>query len=107
MSKIKTGDKVKVLSGKDRGKTGKVIQVLVNKQKGRFFVVVEGVNVLKKHVRTKQRGQKGQIIQLPAPIDISNVMVIDPKSGKPTRVGFTIEGKEKKRVAKRSGEYID
>lgn len=105
--KIKTGDKVKVLSGKNRGKTGKVIQVLTKQKTGERYVVVEGVNILKKHLRPRQRGQKGQIIELPAPINISKVMLLDPKSGKPTRVGFKFEGKEKKRLAKRSGEYID
>ncbi|MFA4830948.1 MAG: 50S ribosomal protein L24 [Patescibacteria group bacterium] len=105
--KIKTGDKIKVLSGKERGKTGKVIQVLTNKNTNRRYAVVEGINILKKHLRPRQRGQKGQTIELSAPIDISNVMLIDPKSGKPTRVGFVIEGEDKKRVAKRSGEFID
>jgi len=105
--KIKTGDKVKVLSGKDKGKTGKVVQVLFNDQKNQYFVVVEGVNVLKKHLRAGRKGEKGQIIELPAPLNISNVMLIDAKSGKTTRVGYKIEGKVKKRIAKISGEYID
>lgn len=105
--KIKTGDKVKVLKGKDNGKTGKVIQIFVNEAKGQTYVVVENVNILKKNMRPRKEGEKGQIIELPAPINISNVMVIDPKSNKPTRVGYKIEGKEKKRVAKVSGEYID
>ena len=105
--KIKTGDNVKILSGKDRGKTGKVIQTFFHKQKKRWFVVVEGANMLKKHLRTRQRGEKGQIVELAAPLDASNVMLIDPKTKKPTRVGITKEGKDKKRVAKKSGEYID
>lgn len=105
--KIKTGDKVKVLSGKSRGKTGKVIQVLENKQKRQFYVVVEGANLLKKHLRPKKQGEKGRTIELPAPMHISKVMLIDPKSGKPTRVGFKQEGNEKKRVAKVSGEFVD
>jgi len=104
--KIKTGDKVKVLSGKDRGKTGKVIQVLKDKKSGRVMVVVEGVNKLKKHMRAQQ-GNKGQVIELSAPINASNVMVIDPSSGKPSRVGYQIEGSAKKRIAKKSGEFID
>lgn len=105
--KIKTGDKVKVLTGKDRGKTGKVIQVLQNKRTEQFFVVVEDVNMLKKHMRPQRRGDKGQVIELPAPIHISNVMLLDPSSSKTTRVGYKKEGKEKKRVAKVSGEFID
>ncbi len=105
--KIKTGDKVKVIKGKDAGKEGKVVQVLKNKESGRYYVVVEGVNILKKHMRPRRQGDKGQVIELPAPLSISNVMVIDPKSGKPTRVGFKKEGDEKKRVAKVSGEFIE
>lgn len=105
--KIKTGDKVKVLSGKDRGKTGKVVQVLQNKKNGQSYVVVESVNILKKHMRSGRRGEKGQIIELPAPIHMSNVILIDSKSGKPSRVGYRQEGNEKKRVAKVSGEFID
>lgn len=100
--KIKTGDKVKILKGKDAGKTGKVIQVLTGE-----YVVVEGANILKKHMRARRQGEKGQMIELPAPIRIGNVMLIDPKSGKPTRVGFKKEGNEKKRVAKVSGEFIE
>ncbi|MBU0597320.1 50S ribosomal protein L24 [Patescibacteria group bacterium] len=105
--KIKTSDKVKVLSGKDRGKTGKVIQVLTNKKNNRKFLVVEGINILKKHMRTRQKGQKGQTIELPAPIDMSNVMLIDPKTGKTTRVAYKKEGNDKKRISKKSGEFID
>jgi len=105
--KIKTGDKVKVLSGKNRGKEGKVIQVLWNKKNDKTYVVVEGVNLLKKSIRARRQGEKGQIIELPAPLHISKVMVIDPKSGKATRVGYKKEGEVKKRVAKVSGEYIE
>lgn len=105
--KIKTGDNVKVLSGKDKGKTGKVVQVLVNKSTLQSFVVIEGVNILKKHLRAGGKQQKGQIIELPAPIHVSNVMLIDPKSGKPTRVGYKKEGDTKKRVARVSNEFID
>lgn len=104
--KIKKGDNVKVLSGKDRGKTGKVIQVLKDKQTKRVYVVVEGLNILKKHLKTRDKSQKGQTIELPAPMDASNVQLIDPKSKKPTRVGYTKDGDEKKRVAKKSGEVI-
>ncbi len=105
--KIKTGDNVKVLSGKDRGKTGKVIQVLYNKKTRKHYVVVDGINILKKHMRTQRRGEGGQIIELPAPIHISSVMLIDPSSNKPTRVGYKKEGSDKKRVARVSDEFID
>lgn len=103
--KIKAGDNVKILSGKDRGKVAKVIQVMFNKKKKEHYVVVEGVNLLKKHVRAG-RGQKGQIIELPAPIHMSNVMVVESGTSKPTRVGFKIEGKDKKRVSKKTSEFI-
>jgi len=105
--KIKTGDKVKILTGKDKNKTGKVIQILHDKKTTQTFVVVEDVNVLKKHMKARRQGEKGQIIELPAPLNISNVMLIDPKSGKPSRVGYKTEGKEKKRVAKKSGEFLN
>ena len=105
--KIKTGDKVKVLKGKDNGKIGKVIQIFKDDTKGQTYVVVENVNLLKKNMRPRKEGERGQIIELPAPINISNVMLIDPKSNKPTRVGYKVEGTDKKRVAKVSGEYID
>ncbi|MBI2436712.1 MAG: 50S ribosomal protein L24 [Candidatus Magasanikbacteria bacterium] len=105
--KIKIGDNVQVLSGKDRGKTGKVVQVLINKHTAQSYVVIEGVNILKKHLRAGQKQQKGQIISLPAPIHVSNVMLIDPKSGKATRVGYKKEGDTKKRIAQVSNEFID
>lgn len=105
--KIKTGDNVKVLSGKDRGKTGKVIQILKNKKNKQTFAVVEDVNILKKHMKPQKRGEQGRVIELPAPIHISNVMLIDSSSEKPTRVGYKKEGSKKMRVAKVSGEYID
>lgn len=105
--KIKTGDKVKVLTGKDSGKTGKVIQILKNKKNNQTLVVVEGVNLLKKHMRARRQGEKGQVIELPAPLHVSSVMLLDPKSGKATRVGFKQEGNTKKRIAKVSGEFVD
>lgn len=109
--KIKKGDNVKILSGRDRNKTGKVIQVLDMAERG-MYVVVEGLNQLKKHMRSNRAAaagsakQAGQVIELPSPLHISKVMLIDPKSNKPTRVGFVTEGTEKKRVAKVSKEII-
>ncbi|MCB9798339.1 50S ribosomal protein L24 [Candidatus Nomurabacteria bacterium] len=105
--KIKTGDNVKILAGKERGKTGKVIQVIEHIKKQRTFVVVEGLNTIKKHIRTRKAGEKGQVIELSGPIDASNVMLIDPKSNKPTRVGLKKDGDKKLRVAKRTGESIE
>jgi len=76
--RIKKGDKVLVISGKDRGRTGKVIKALPKERR----VVIEGVNLIKKHIRTRRQGQKGQIIQLPAPLDVSNVKLLCPKCNK-------------------------
>ena len=84
--KIRTGDKVKILSGKDQGKTGKVLQVCLNENK----VVVEGLNLMIKHQRPKKQGEKGQRIQFPAPINSSKVALICPKCGQNSRVGFKI-----------------
>ncbi len=101
-AKIKKGDKVVVLAGKDRGKDGEVIQVLPQEDR----VVVRGVNLVKKHQRQTQREQGG-VITREAPLHISNVALADPSTGKPTRVGFRIEDGKKVRVAKASGEVID
>ena len=100
---FKTGDKVVVISGKDKGKEGKITTVLRKDNK----VVVEGVNVVKKHV--KPNGQnKGSIVEVEAPIHASNVMIIDPKTGKRTRIGHTIDKKGNKiRVSKKSNESLN
>jgi len=83
--KIKTKDQVKIIAGKDKGKTGKVQQVFP--RRGRASV--EGVNLLVKHLRPQRRGEKGQRVEFPAPLSLSNLMLICPKCGRPTRVGFT------------------
>lgn len=100
---FKTGDKVVVISGKDKGKEGKIISVLRNENR----VVVEGVHIVKKHV--KSNGQNtGGIIEVEAPIQASNVMIVDPKTGKRTRIGHAIDKKGKKiRVSKKSNESLD
>ncbi len=101
--KIKKGDKVKIIAGKDKGKEGKVLQVMPDKEK----VVVEGLNLLIKHVKPRRAGEKGQRIQFPAPFHISNVMLVCPKCNKPTRVGYKIlENKKKVRVCKKCKEII-
>ena len=101
--KIKRGDAVVVRTGKDKGKTGSVIKVLRDADR----VLVEGVNMVKRHTRPSQN-QPGGIIEKEAPIHISNVALADPKDGAPTRVGyrFLADGR-KVRFAKRSGEVID
>lgn len=100
--KIKTGDTVIVTSGQYKGKTGKVLETMPKKNK----VVVEGVNILTKHVKPRGPQQPGGIVKEEGPIDISNVMFYDQKSGKGTRVGYKIEDGKKVRVAKASGEEI-
>ncbi len=100
--RIKTNDKVKIVAGKDRGKEGKVIQVFSKEGK----IVVEGLNLMKKHLRPRQRGEKGQIIELAAPLAVSNVMLICEKCGKPTRIGYKTEGESKKRTCKKCKESI-
>ncbi len=101
--KIKKGDNVMVMAGKDRGKTGKVTQVFPVEGK----VVVEGVNATVKHAKTRKQGEKGQKIEYNGPINASNVMLVD-KSGKPTRVGYKVmDDGRKVRVMKKSGETIE
>ena len=99
--KIKKGDTVKVIPGKDNGKEGKVLSVDPKNNK----VVVEGVNIIKKHTKPSVANQNGGIITLEAPIDASNVMYVH--KGKATRVGFKIENDKKVRFAKSTGEVID
>ncbi|HAH03951.1 MAG: 50S ribosomal protein L24 [Parcubacteria group bacterium GW2011_GWA2_43_17] len=101
--KIKKNDNVKIIAGKDKGKTGKVAQVFPQHNK----VVVEGLNVRFKHMRPKRQNEKGQRIEYSAPLDASNVMVIDSKTGKPTRIGHKkIASGEKIRISKKSGEAV-
>jgi large subunit ribosomal protein L24 len=102
MQKIRKGDKVVVLTGKDKGRTGEVMQVMPKEDRA----VVRGVNVVKRHQRQTQNQEAG-IISKEASIHLSNLAIADPKDGKPTRVGFKIEGDKKVRVAKRSGVSID
>ena len=102
MNRIKKGDTVYVNAGNDKGKTGKVLSVDPAKQR----VIVEGVNMVSKHTKPNAKQPQGGIIKQEAPIHISNLNLIDPKSGKPTRVGFKVEDGKKVRIAKKSGEEI-
>lgn len=99
--KIKKGDTVKVIAGKDCNAEGKVVSIDVKKHR----VVVEGVNMITKHAKPSAANPNGGIIRREAPIDISNVMLV--YKGKPTRVGFRMEGDKKVRFAKKTGEVID
>lgn len=103
MQKIRKGDKVIVLAGRDKGREGEVIQVMPSENRA----LVRGVNVVRRHQRQSAQSEGG-IISKEAPIDLSNLALRDPTSGKATRVGFkTLEDGRKVRVAKRSGEVID
>ncbi len=99
---IKKGDKVIVITGADKGKTGIVQRAYPKLNK----VVVEGVNIRKKHRKPTQNNPEGSILEVYAPIHVSNVALIDPKTKKPTRVGVRIEKGQKVRYAKKSGELI-
>jgi large subunit ribosomal protein L24 len=107
--RIKTDDEVLVISGKDRGKKGKVLRVDPKKNK----VFVEGLNIVKRHQRPQQVAgaqrpeQVGGVIEKEGPIHISNVMLLDPKDGKPTRVGVEVQDGKRFRVARRSGNRLD
>jgi large subunit ribosomal protein L24 len=109
--KIKKGDKVKILAGKDKGKTGKVLQIFESANK----VSIEGLNLLIKHMRPRRKGEKGQRIEFPAPLDLSNVILVCPACDRPTRVGYKyievvkneIKQKKKVRVCKKCKQIID
>lgn len=96
-------DSVKILSGKYRGKTGKVLKVFPRENR----VIVEGVNIIKRHTKPSQKNQQGGIIEKEATVNASNVMVIDPKTSEPTRVGYKyLEDGSKVRISKKSGEIL-
>ncbi|XOB46221.1 MAG: 50S ribosomal protein L24 [Candidatus Nealsonbacteria bacterium] len=100
--KIRKGDQVLLISGKYRTKKGRVLRALPKERK----VVVEGVNLIKKHQRAKRTGEKGQIIEMPSPIDVSNVKLICPKCGKSTRIGYKIIDNKKYRICKKCGKEV-
>ena len=108
-ARIKTGDEVIVVGGKDRGKRGKVLRVEPKKDR----VYVEGLNIVKRHQRPRQVAgaqraeQVGGVIEKEGPIHMSNVMMVDPKDNKPTRIGVEVQDGKRYRVAKRSGTRLD
>jgi large subunit ribosomal protein L24 len=106
MQRIKKGDTVQVIAGKDIGERGEVIDVLPKENR----VIVGGVNMLKKHQKARQAGNQqipAQIVEFSGPINLSNVMLVDPKTGEPTRVGFKFVDGRKVRFAKKSGTVLD
>ena len=100
--KLKKGDNILIVSGKDKGRTGKITRAVPRELK----ILVEGINLKKKHVRPKKQGEKGQVVEIPAALDISNVKVICSKCGKATRVGYSIEKDIKKRICKKCKQEI-
>ena len=98
--KIKKSDQVLIISGKDRGKTGKVLNVFP--KEGRLMV--EGINLRKKHVKPKRSGEKGQVIERPFPVAVSNAKLICSKCGKPTRTGYKISEGKKYRICKKCNQ---
>lgn len=102
--RVKKGDTVILISGKDKGKTGKILEVFPKEER----VIVEGINMVKKHKKPTQKVQQGGIVNQEAPVHVSNVMYYDKKAGKGTRIGYKVlDSNEKVRVSKRTGEVID
>ncbi len=100
--KIKKGDTVLILSGKDRGRTGKVGKVFPKRKK----IIIDGINIVKKHVRPRKQNQKGEVVEVPAPFDMSNAKLICPKCNKPVRVGYKVVDDKKIRICKKCREEI-
>ena len=100
--KIKKGDQVVLLAGKEKGETGEVVRVIPSKER----VVVQHRNMIKKHTKPSANNPQGGITETEAPIHISNVALVDPDSGKATRIGYKTEGDKKVRFAKKSGKTI-
>ena len=100
--KLKKGDSVLIIAGKDKGRTAKILKSLPKELK----VLVEGINLKKKHVRPKKEGEKGQVVAIPAPMDVSNVKLVCPKCGKATRVGYITEKDVKSRICKKCKQAI-
>ena len=106
-TRLKKNDRVKVIAGNHRGKEGKILKIFRDKMR----VIVEGVNIIKRHTRPTQKNPQGGITQKEAPIHISNIMLIDPKSNEPSRIGMQIiaddsGNKKRMRYGKKSGEII-
>lgn len=100
--KIHKNDTIKIIAGKDHGKSGKVLKVFPERNK----ILIEGLNLYKKHVRPKKEGEKGQLISVPRPIDISNAMLICSGCGKTARTGYRLDAGKKIRICKKCGTAI-
>lgn len=101
--KVRKGDQVKIISGNDKGKQGKILAVLPQLEK----VVIEGINMKKKHVRPRQQGKKGELVKIPAPFPVSRTMLVCATCGKPTRIGYrTSANGSKTRICKKCGGEV-
>lgn len=100
--KLKKGDNVIIITGKDKGKKGKIVRVLVSENK----VIVEGANMMKRHQRPRKSGEKGSMRDIEMPLSATNVMMLDPKSNKPTRLGKKKVGNKMVRIARKSNQEI-
>jgi len=101
--KIKVGDKVVVLSGKDKNKTGTVLKT--DRKTGK--VLIEKINIVTKHIKKSQSGEQGRIVKVERPMDVSNIMLVCPITQKRTRIGYTGTGKDKRRVSKKAGKTLE
>jgi large subunit ribosomal protein L24 len=100
--KFKKGDNVIIIAGKDKGKKGKIVRAFPKENK----VIVEGLNMMKKSQRPRKSGEKGQILNIAMPIQVSNIMIVDPKTGKGSRIGKKVIGDKKVRIARKSNQEI-
>lgn len=100
--KIKKNDQVLIISGDDKGKKGKVLKASLKSGK----ILVEGVNLVKKHIKPKRSGQKGQVVTAPNFLSVAKVKILCPKCGKGSRIGFELSGKDKVRICKKCGQKI-
>lgn len=100
--KLKKGDNVKIISGNDKGKSGKILAALPRIDR----IVVEGVNMKKKHMKPRQQGKKGELVRIPAPFPVSRAMFVCPKCNKPARIGYSTKPQGKERVCKKCGAEI-
>lgn len=100
--KLKKGDNILVIAGKDKGRTAKILKAFPKEMK----ILVEGINIRSKHVRPKKQGEQGQVVKVPVPMDASNTKLLCPKCGKPARIGYAIKNGKKFRVCKKCKSEI-
>lgn len=96
---MKKGDQVRIIAGKDKGKTGKVMTTIAREDK----IVVEGLNMVKRNRKPRKQGAKGQIVEMPSPLSVSNAMIVCPSCNKPARIGYSVTENRKDRVCKKCG----